>query len=248
MARWRRLAQEVDRPNLLIKIPATVEDLPAIRTAIRGGTSVNVTLIFSLERYRAVMTAYLDGLEDRMADGAEVKWIASVASFFASRVDTAVDKQLDAMGTQDAAPLLGKAAVANARLAYRAFEETFSGPRWERLAAAGARPQRPLWASTGVKDPRYPDTLYVTELVAPGVVNTMPELNLLAMAEHGQVRGDTIRGSYDEAETVLDQLARLGVDLPGVSARLEREGVAKFVAAWEALLASVSAETVALTS
>lgn len=248
LAQARALWQEVDRPNLLIKIPATVEGLPAIRTAIREGISVNVTLIFSLERYRAVMTAYLDGLEDRMADGAEVTGIASVASFFVSRVDTAVDKQLDAMGTQEAAPLLGKAAVANARLAYRAFEETFSGPRWERLSAAGAWPQRPLWASTGVKDLRYPDTLYVTELVAPGVVNTMPELTLLAMAEHGQVRGDTIRGSYHEAETVLDQLARLGVDLPEVSARLEREGVAKFVAAWEALLASVSAETVALTS
>lgn len=235
----RELWEQIDKPNLLVKIPATLAGLPAIRTAIGEGISVNVTLIFSLDRYRAVMEAYVAGLEDRLAAGAPIDEISSVASFFVSRVDTAIDPVLDAIGTPAALALRGKAAVANARLAYQAYEQTFTGPRWEALSAAGARPQRPLWASTGVKNTAYSDTLYVTELVAPGTVNTMPEATLLAMADHGIVHGDTIRGTYADAEAVMAGLDAAGVEVDSVTAKLEADGVAKFQSAWEELLTSV---------
>lgn len=246
IAQARELWAQVDRPNLFIKIPATLAGLPAIRTAISEGISVNVTLIFSLDRYRAVMAAYLSGLEDRLAAGGRVAGIASVASFFVSRVDTAIDPRLEAVGTPEALALRGKAAVANARLAYQTYEQTFSGPRWEALAAAGAWPQRPLWASTGVKNPDYSDTLYVTELVAPGTVNTMPEVTLLAVADHGEIRGDTVRGEYADAAAVIAGLAAVGIDMATVADTLEAEGVEKFEVSWNDLLGSVAAAIVAV--
>src|SRR4051794_6628783 len=208
------LASTVDRPNALIKIPATAEGIPAISQVIGEGISVNVTLIFSLERYRAVMNAFLTGLERAKASGKDLASIASVASFFVSRVDTEIDKRLDALGTDEAKQLRGKAGIANARLAYQAYEEVIGDERWKALAAAGARVQRPLWASTGVKDPAYPDTMYVTELVAPDTVNTMPSKTLDAVADHGEITGETIRGRYDEARTVLDRLEALASGTP----------------------------------
>lgn len=242
IASARRLWSTVDRPNAMIKIPATVEGLPAITTALSEGISVNVTLIFSLERYRAVMNAFLEGLEQAKDAGRDLSTIASVASFFVSRVDTEIDKRLGAIGTDEATALRGKAAVANARLAYQAYEEVFSTSRWQVLADAGARPQRPLWASTGVKDPSYPDTLYVTELVAPNTVNTMPGATLEAVADHGEVTGDTVRGAYDDAAGVLDRLAALGISYAEVTEQLEREGVDKFEKSWGELLGTVSDE------
>ena len=241
LERARLLWSLVDRPNLLVKIPATREGLPAIRSAIAEGLSVNVTLIFSIERYREVMEAYISGLEDRLAAGGAVSGIESVASFFVSRVDTAVNPQLDALGTPEAHALRGRAAIANAKLAYQAYLETFAGERWAALAASGARPQRPLWASTGVKDPAYPDTMYVTELVGPGIVNTMPEATLLAVADHGEVRPDTISEGVEEAAQVLAGLAALGVDMDAVTDGLESEGVVKFQQSWEDLLATIEA-------
>lgn len=238
----KQLHADVDRPNVLIKIPATKAGLPAISAVIAEGISVNVTLIFSLERYRAVMNAYLDGLEKAHAAGKDLATIHSVASFFVSRVDTEIDKRLDALGTDEASALRGKAGVANARLAYQAFEEVFSTPRWNSLADAGANPQRPLWASTGVKDPAYPDTLYVTELVARGVVNTMPEKTLEATADHGEVTGDTVTGGYAEAAAVLDDLEAQGISYTEVVELLEDEGVEKFEKSWGELLAGVTAE------
>ena len=192
IASARRLWQVVDRPNAMIKIPATVEGLPAITAVLADGISVNVTLIFSLDRYREVMNAFLAGLEQAHQKGLDLSTIASVASFFVSRVDTEIDRRLTDLGTDQARGLRGQAAIANARLAYQAYEGVFSSPRWQPLADAGARPQRPLWASTGVKDPDYSDTMYVTELVAPGTVNTMPEKTLDAVADHGEVTGDTV--------------------------------------------------------
>ena len=238
--RARLLWSLVDRPNLLVKIPATREGLPAIRSAIAEGISVNVTLIFSIERYREVMDAYLAGLEERLVAGEPVSGIESVASFFVSRVDTAIDPELERLGTEEALGLRGRAAIANARLAYQAYLETFTGARWEALAAAGARPQRPLWASTGVKDPAYPDTMYVTELVGPGIVNTMPEATLLAVADHGVVRPATITEGVDEAAQVIAELEGLGLDLESVTTRLEHEGVVKFQQSWEQLLSAIT--------
>jgi transaldolase len=238
----RLLWRTVDRPNTMIKIPATVEGLPAITTALSEGISVNVTLIFALPRYRAVMNAYLEGLERAKAAGHDLSTIASVASFFVSRVDTEVDGRLGAIGTPEAGQLRGKAAIANARLAYQAYEETFATARWQVLADAGARPQRPLWASTGVKDPQYPDTMYVTELVAPNTVNTMPGKTLDAVADHGEISGDTVRGRYDEATAVLDALAKLGIGYAEVVELLEREGVDKFEKSWSELLTTVDDE------
>jgi transaldolase len=238
----QQLYAAVDRPNVFIKIPATKAGLPAITATIAEGISVNVTLIFSLDRYRAVMNAYLEGLEKAHAAGKDLSKIHSVASFFVSRVDTEIDKRLDAIGTDEAKSLRGKAGVANARLAYQAYEEVFSTPRWKTLADEGARPQRPLWASTGVKDPAYPDTLYVTELVAPGVVNTMPEKTLEATADHGEVRGDTVTGAYAEASTVLDDLDAIGVSYTDVVDLLEVEGVEKFEKSWSELLDGVTTE------
>ncbi len=239
IAQAAELAATVGRDNVLIKIPATVEGLPAISAVLAQGISVNVTLIFSLERYRGVMNAFLEGLERAHAGGHDVSRIHSVASFFVSRVDTEVDKRLDAVGTDQALALKGRAAVANARLAYQAYEEVFSTPRWSSLADEGARPQRPLWASTGVKDPAYPDTLYVTELVAPGTVNTMPEKTLDAVADHGVIRGDSVVGQYVSARAVLDAIEGSGVPYTDVVRVLEEEGLAKFVASWEQLLADV---------
>src|ERR687883_421766 len=238
----RSLWSTVARPNVMIKIPATVEGLPAITQAIGEGINVNVTLIFSLDRYRAVMNAFVTGLEQAKAKGLDLSTIASVASFFVSRVDTEVDKRLDAIGGDEAKALRGKAAIANARLAYQAYEEVIGEERWKTLAAAGARVQRPLWASTGVKDPAYPDTMYVTELVAPDTVNTMPSKTLDAVADHGEIAGETIRGRYDEARQVLDRLEALGIGYAEVTDQLEREGVDKFEKSWAELLQTVTDE------
>jgi len=225
----------VDRPNLFIKIPATLAGLPAITAVLAEGISVNVTLIFSLARYDAVMDAFLAGMEQAKANGHDLAAMGSVASFFVSRVDSEVDKRLGA-GSE----LRGKAAIANARLAYQHYEQVVGGERWRALAAAGAKPQRPLWASTGVKDPAYDDTQYVVELVAPGTVNTMPEATLQAVADHGVSRGDTVTGSYAAAQQVMDDLAAAGISYDEVVAQLETEGVAKFEQAWNELIASVT--------
>jgi transaldolase len=236
------LWKAVDRPNLLVKIPATEAGLPAIVRALAEGVSVNVTLIFSVERYRAVMGAYLDGLEQAAANGQEISRIASVASFFVSRVDSEIDKRLEAIGTDEALALRGKAGVANSRLAYAAFQEAFSGERWEALAAKGAKAQRPLWASTGVKNPDYSDTLYVTELVVADTVNTMPEKTLKAFADHGEVQGDRVTGTGAEAQEVFDALERVGIDLTDVFIALEDEGVDKFEKSWSELQDSVKGQ------
>ncbi|OON74719.1 transaldolase [Streptomyces tsukubensis] len=241
-AEAKQLAWLVDRPNTLIKIPATKAGLPAITETIGRGISVNVTLIFSLERYRAVMDAYLAGLEKAKAAGLDLSKIHSVASFFVSRVDTEIDKQLDAIGTDEAKSLKGKAAVANARLAYEAYEDVFSSDRWAPLDKAQANKQRPLWASTGVKDPDYRDTMYVDDLVAPGTVNTMPEATLEAAGDHGKVTGNTIAGKYDQARADLEALAKIGISYDDVVQLLEDEGVDKFEAAWNDLLKSTEAE------
>jgi transaldolase len=242
VAAAKSLSSTVDRPNALIKIPATEAGLPAITQVIAEGISVNVTLIFSLERYRAVMNAFLTGLEQAKANGKDLQSIASVASFFVSRVDAEIDKRLDALGTDEAKALRGKAGIANARLAYQAYEEVIDSERWKTLAAAGARVQRPLWASTGVKDPAYPDTMYVTELVAPDTVNTMPGKTLDAVADHGEVQGETVRGRYDESAQVLDRLEGLGIGYADVTELLEREGVDKFEKSWAELLQTVTDE------
>ena len=227
----------VDRPNLLIKIPATEAGVPAITAVLAEGISVNVTLIFSVERHRAVMDAYLAGLEKAKEAGHDLSKIHSVASFFVSRVDTEIDKRLEKIGSADALALRGQAGVANARLAYAAYQEVFDdGDRFQALKAAGARVQRPLWASTGVKNPDYSDTLYVTELVAPNTVNTMPEKTIDAVADHGNVTGDTVSGKGAEAQEVFDKLSAVGVDLTDVFLVLENEGVDKFVESWTDLL------------
>jgi transaldolase len=240
VAEARQLAWLVDRPNVMIKIPATKAGLPAITEVTGAGISVNVTLIFSLERYREVMDAYLAGLEKARAAGLGLSAIHSVASFFVSRVDTEIDKRLTLLGTDEALALKGRAALANARLAYEAYEQVFDGERWQALEGAGANRQRPLWASTGVKDPAYKDTLYVDELVAPGTVNTMPEATLDAVADHGDVRGDTVTGGYDRARADLAAVERLGIAYDEVVRQLEDEGVAKFEVAWQDLLDAVT--------
>ncbi len=239
LAQARALWARVGRPNLFIKIPATVEGLPAIAAALAEGISVNVTLIFSVPRYRQVLEAFTSGLEQARTAGLDLTAIGSVASFFVSRVDSAVDARLDALGSAQAAGLRGTAAIANARLAYEEFGRWRSTERWQALAAAGAHVQRPLWASTGVKDPAYRDTRYVEDLVAPDVVNTMPEKTLQAVADHGRITGDTIGPNIEAAHRVLDALARLGVDLDAVTDELEREGVQKFEASWAELLDTV---------
>ena len=233
----KRLWAKVNRPNALIKIPATLAGLDAIVDVIAAGISVNVTLIFSLERYRSVIEAYLEGLEKAVAAGRDVSDIHSVASFFVSRVDTEVDKRLQALNAP--AFLKSRAGVANARLAYDLFERSFNTERAVKLLAAGANAQRPLWASTGVKDPALPDTLYVTELVAGGVVNTMPEKTLHAVADHAIVTGDTIRSHYDEAHQLFDDLKTAGIDFDDVTDTLEEEGLEKFIVSWGELLETV---------
>jgi len=236
------LWKAVDRPNLLVKIPATEEGLSAITSALAEGVSINVTLIFSVERYRDVMNAYLEGLERAAANGQTLGSIASVASFFVSRVDTEIDKRLEKIGTDEALALRGKAGIANSRLAYAAFEEVFQGERWAQLTAQGAKPQRPLWASTGVKNPDYPDTMYVTELVVADTVNTMPEKTLKAFADHGEVEGDKVTGTAAQAQEVFDALERVGVDLTDAFQVLEDEGVEKFEASWRELLDTVKGQ------
>jgi transaldolase len=233
------LHDKVGRENVLIKIPATIEGLEAITETIAAGISVNVTLIFSLERYRAVIDAYLGGLEKAKAAGHDLSKIHSVASFFVSRVDTEIDKRLDAVGSDEAKALKSKAGVANAQLAYQVFQQAFSSERATALLEAGANVQRPLWASTGVKDPSLPDTLYVTELVAPQTVNTMPGKTLEATFDHGVITGDTITGSYDAANEVMDKLAAVGIDYDDVVALLEKEGVDKFNVSWAELVETV---------
>ncbi|GIG29426.1 transaldolase [Cellulomonas marina] len=239
VASAKALWSTVDRPNVFIKIPATIEGLPAITAVLAEGISVNVTLIFSLERYRAVLDAFLTGLEQAKEKGIDLAPVASVASFFVSRVDAAIDKRLDELGTEEAAALRGKAALANARLAYGAYQEVAASDRWKALAAAGAKPQRPLWASTGVKDPAYPDTLYVQELVVAGVVNTMPAGTLEATEDHAEITGDTVTGRTEESQEVVDRLAALGVSLDEVTEALEVDGLQKFDQAWEQLLGTV---------
>ncbi|KZE90743.1 transaldolase [Microbacterium sp. TNHR37B] len=247
VAEAKKLWATVDRENALIKIPATKAGLPAITEVIAAGISVNVTLIFSLERYAEVIEAYLAGLEGARAAGTDLSGIHSVASFFVSRVDTEVDKRLAAIGTDEALALKGLAGIANARLAYELYEEKFAQDRAQELVAAGANVQRPLWASTGVKDPSLPDTLYVTELVAPGTVNTMPEKTLEATFDHGVIAGDTITGAYAGAHEVFDNLAGVGVDFADVTQVLEDEGVEKFIVSWHDLQNTVRTALAAST-
>lgn len=239
-AEAERLWTTIGKPNVLIKIPATLEGLPAITAAIAKGISVNVTLIFSLERYQAVIDAYLSGLEQADAAGIDISTIHSVASFFVSRVDTEVDKRLDAVGTDEATALKSRAAIANARLAYELFVAQFATERAIALQEKGANRQRPLWASTGTKDPSLPDTLYVTELVTHGVVNTMPEKTLEATFDHGEVHGDTVVGAYDDARELFDALKAQGIDIDDVTDVLETEGVEKFIASWHELTDTVT--------
>ncbi|MEO6200064.1 MAG: transaldolase [Cryobacterium sp.] len=245
IAAAKQLWAKVNRPNALIKIPATIEGLEAITETIAAGISVNVTLIFSLERHRQVINAYLTGLEKARAAGHDLSKIHSVASFFVSRVDTEIDRRLVEIGTDEAIALKSKAGVANARLAYQVYEQAFASERSQTLLAVGANKQRPLWASTGVKDPSLPDTLYVTELVAPEVVNTMPEKTLEATLDHGVITGDTVTGFYDDANAVLDALAAQGISYDEVTQVLEAEGVSKFIVSWNELLDTV---TVALAA
>jgi transaldolase len=236
------LWKAVNRLNLLVKIPATEQGLPAIVHTLAEGISVNVTLIFSVERYELVMDAYLDGIEQAAANGHDISQIASVASFFVSRVDTEIDKRLEANGSDTARALRGKAGIANCRLAYAAYEKVFSSDRWKTLAARGAMPQRPLWASTGVKNPDYPDTLYVSELVVPNTVNTMPEKTLHAFADHGTSDSDRVTGYAAHAQQVFNDLETAGIDLTDVFLTLENEGVEKFEKSWDEFQHSVRAQ------
>ncbi|HEY2644479.1 MAG TPA: transaldolase [Galbitalea sp.] len=237
----KRLWAKVNQPNAMIKIPATVEGLDAITETIAAGISVNVTLIFSLERHRQVINAYLSGLEKARAAGIDISTIYSVASFFVSRVDTEINNRLDAIGTEEAIALKSKAGVANAQLAYEVYEQAFSSERAKVLLDAGANKQRPLWASTGVKDPSLPDTLYVVELAVADVVNTMPEKTLEATFDHGVIKGDQVTGSYAAANAVLDAIAAQGISYDEVTQLLEKEGVEKFIVSWNELLDTVSA-------
>lgn len=236
----RALWAAVDRPNVLIKIPATKEGLPAITAAIAQGISVNVTLIFGEQRYREVMDAYLTGLEQAGSNGLDLGQIQSVASFFVSRIDTEVDARLETVGTRAALELKGFAALANARLGYSAYEEVIGSERWKRLARAGANKQRPLWASTGVKSKEYPDTMYVTELVVADTVNTMPRATMEAFADHGVVEGDRVSGQAEKARGILDQITAAGIDFEDVLVTVEHEGVDKFKKSWTELTQTVT--------
>jgi len=236
------LWKTVDRPNLMIKIPATDAGLEASTRSLGEGISVNVTLIFSVQRYRVVMDAFLAGMEQARANGYDLAQLGSVASFFVSRVDTEIDRRLEKIDTDEALALRGRAALDNARLAYRAYQEVFESVRWASLEEAGAHRQRPLWASTGVKNPDYSDTRYVTELVAPDTVNTMPEQTLEAFADHGEVRGDQVSGRAEEAQRTFDELSAVGIDLTDVFLVLEDEGVEKFAASWTQLRETVAGQ------
>ncbi|CAN5563617.1 transaldolase [soil metagenome] len=242
IASAKELWAEVDRENLFIKIPATTEGAPAITDVLGEGISVNVTLIFGLDRYDAVMEAYLEGLEKAKAAGHDLSKIHSVASFFVSRVDTEIDKRLGQSGDPQAGNLMGLAGIANARLAYEAYEKKFASDRFQALAADGANTQRPLWASTGVKNPDYRDTMYVTDLVVDHTVNTMPEKTMQAFADHGEVEGDQVTTNYAGARQVMDDLAKVGIDYDDVITTLESEGVDKFVASWDELVETVKGQ------
>jgi transaldolase len=242
VAEAKQLWWLVDRENLYIKIPATKAGIPAIAATLAEGISVNVTLIFSLERYQEVMDAFLEGMEKAKSNGHDITKMGSVASFFVSRMDTEVDKHLDKLGTPEAQAMHGLAGIANAQLAYELYEKVFATERWTTLEAAGAKPQRPLWASTSTKNPEYRDVMYIEQLVAPGVVNTMPEATMHAYADHGETHADAVTGSYAKAHKVLDDLAALGVDYDDVVDTLEREAVEKFDASWTELLASVESQ------
>jgi transaldolase len=239
IAEAKQLWWLVDRPNMYIKIPATEAGIPAITGVLAEGISVNVTLIFSLERYGEVIDAYFAGLEQAAANGHDISKIASVASFFVSRVDTEVDKRLTKIGTDEALALKGKAAIANARLAYELYEQKLATPRWEALKAKGAKVQRPLWASTSTKDPAFPDTMYVVDLVVADTVNTMPEATLRATADHGVLQGDTVHGTYDAARELFARLESLGISYDDVVKVLEDEGVSKFEVSWVELLQTI---------
>jgi transaldolase len=242
-AMW--IHEQVDRPNLMVKIPATEPGLPAIEDCIARGKSINITLIFSLERYAAVVEAYLRGLERLVASGGDPSNVASVASFFVSRVDSEADKRLEALGESD---LAGKLAIANAKLAYEHYLAAFAGPRWEYLVGKGARTQRCLWASTSTKNPAYRDVIYVEELIGPDTVNTMPLETIKAFQDHGEVRGDTVLQGFAEAHRFLDDLAAAGVDYDDVVATLEAEGVQKFADSFAELLAGIGAKRAALAA
>jgi len=242
VAEAKQLWWLVDRPNIFIKIPATAEGIPAITATLAEGISVNVTLIFSLARYAEVIDAFMAGLEQAAANGHDISTMASVASFFVSRVDTEVDKRLNAIGTPEALALKSKAAIANARLAYELYEQKLDTDRWRALAAKGAKVQRPLWASTSTKDPSLPDTLYVVNLVTADTVNTMPEATLHATADHGVLEGDTIHGTYDESRALFAKLEALGISYDDVVRVLEDEGVSKFDASWTEMLATIKNE------
>ncbi|MDX1523552.1 MAG: transaldolase [Anaerolineae bacterium] len=248
MAEARRLWGTVDRPNLMVKIPGTAEGIPAIEQMIYEGLSINITLLFAISMYEQVMEAYLRGLERRVAENKAIDSIHSVASFFVSRVDTMVDKEIEArLGATDNSTeqarlsgLLGQAAIANAKLAYQSFKRVFNGPRWEALTANGANLQRPLWASTSTKNPAYPDTMYVAELIGPHTVNTVPENTLLLFADHGEVRGNTVEEGLEDAEQVLQHLAEAGIDLPDITERrLVAEGVESFADSYDQLIAGL---------
>jgi transaldolase len=240
VAEARALWWAVDRPNLYIKIPAARQGLPAIATCLSEGISVNITLIFSRTRYDEVIGAFLDGMERAQQAGLDLSSIASVASFFISRVDTEIDARLDKLDTPEAAGLRGNAAIANARLAYRRYEQMLIDPRWQALAAAGARPQRPLWASTSTKDPTYPDTRYVAELVAPGAINTMPEATLRAVADHGHIPEDPFWNHYENSAQVMARLEALGIDIEEALQKLEADGLTNFDSAWTQLAEQLS--------
>ena len=240
VAQAKELFKAVDRKNVMIKIPATIPGLSAITDVLAAGISVNVTLIFSLQRYALVIKAFMDGISKAKQNGHDLSNIHSVASFFVSRVDTEINKRLEAIGTKQALSLKSKAALANARLAYELFEKEFASSQWQELEREGANRQRPLMASTGVKDTSLPDTLYVTELVAPELVNTMPEATMEAVFDHGIISADSITAEYEKSREVLAQLEELGVSYDDVVSLLETEGVEKFVASWNDLLDTVS--------
>jgi transaldolase len=240
-----RFHEEIDKPNLLVKIPATRPGLPAIEDMIAKGKSINITLIFSLQRYREVVEAHLRGLERLVAGGGDPAKVASVASFFVSRVDTETDRRLEELGNTK---LQGKLAIANAKLAYRHFEEVFGSPRWQFLAGKGATRQRPLWASTSTKNPAYRDVLYVEELIGPDTVDTMPPETVEAFQDHGEVRGDTIREGVEEAAALLGELREAGVDYDDVVETLEEEGVRKFADSFQELIAGMRAKQAELAA
>jgi transaldolase len=250
IAEARRLWAAVDRPNVMVKIPGTTEGAKAVRQLISEGINVNITLLFAVAAHARVIDAYLDGLETRVAAGAPINGLASVASFFVSRVDSEVDKRLDAAAAS--APnadvlrgLRGRAAIANAQLAYRLFQERFSGPRWEALAARGARVQRPLWASTSTKNPSYRDVMYVEQLIGPDTVNTMPPATIEAFRDHGQI-ARTVDAHYAEADALFVELRRIGLDFDDVTAKLLRDGLASFQKSFETLIAGLERKSTAL--